>query len=501
MTNNKEQTIQRARQRLIELRGGSQNSSLEQAKQRLTKLRQEPTISSKQQFNTTETQTGLVPTRPEFKGVEEKEPEKKGLLKSIRGLGETFGTALATPFIKKTQEELTKGELELQPQVIAKLRDPNVSREQKIRLAKVSGVSPNMIDEIPALKKTGKQVASEALGTLGTAALAGVPGASAFSRVALGGVIGAGAGIKSGLDDNSTAEETIKKGFQGGLIGLATGAIFEGAGRLLSKAVQTKPVKEFVGRRFTAALQPKTADLSKELQNQLQFGWKTTGERIAQATDKSGNPIYYGGFKKMGIQAVKQINNKSTELDNILKQFPRTRVSKKDISRGIIESLEDTFGVLTSTQRKTIDRELSKIITKRGGLTLRQALKAKRTVDRGIPDGFWIEPNAQKAFVGHVKYNIRQNLRKVIEKKADIEQVRRINNELGLALDVKDLVGLRRAAVQKTGIPLSIRNILERTIFSPVFTTRGAQTIGRIGEKVGPFQLAGRGLLTQKISR
>ena len=59
------------------------------------------------------------------------------LPKAAEGFAETIGTTLATPELKRAEEEPLQEALEMQPQIMRQLRDPNISRERKLRLAEI----------------------------------------------------------------------------------------------------------------------------------------------------------------------------------------------------------------------------------------------------------------------------------------------------------------------------------------------------------------------------
>ena len=271
------------------------------------------------------------------------QPNEQGMLqkiartlapKSVEGFGETLGTALSTFGLKKQEEQETSEDTDLQNQVMDKLRDPNISREQKQRLFDVAqrmGVST--IGEVEAVQKTTKEIAGEALGTLGTVALGAKPSTSLVKRLGFATAFGAGAGTKKGLEQDKEAVGIIKDTVKGGAIGLATGLFFEGL---------------FLGIKKVAPLFGKNT-YNKELQpdvNELAVAFKrnadTFGSKVRNLTDASGKPVYQGTYKTMLQQAKNEVSTNGNKLETLLKQADKADdyvVNKNQVAGDIIKKL------------------------------------------------------------------------------------------------------------------------------------------------------------------
>lgn len=86
--------------------------------------------------------------------------------KIVAPLGEHVGASLAAPKTIKMQEESQKIQEDLGKQVLAQLRDPNKSREQKVAIAKkFSQTNPNIIAQVPELNATTKKILGSAVQT------------------------------------------------------------------------------------------------------------------------------------------------------------------------------------------------------------------------------------------------------------------------------------------------------------------------------------------------
>lgn len=331
-------------------------------------------------------------------------------------------------------------------------------------------------------KVSGKELAAD-IGEIGLTAAFGVkPGASAIKRIAFGSAIGAGAGAARELKKDSPAEQIARETGKGALFGGAIGVGFEGIGLGLRALVNKTKLGAFIQKRagnaFNRALQTPTKDLTK----QIEFNLETTGQKIAKAGFK-------GGFQKMKQQAQKKLAESGTALNKLLAKFPKVIIKRPQVVGNLTDQLEDTFGALTKNEINTIKKEVTKIPEK---MNLTRLLRYRRVLDKKIDPTFWIEPNERKAFVGWVRYLLRGNMKLVIENSTDDLVVRRLNQEMGLAMDVRHLSALQEALRARGGrniIPLGrfsfISELLDRTIFNPAITTRMSQRFLNLGAKTG----------------
>lgn len=433
---------------------------------------------------------------------------KRFIPESIRKLGETLtGFFAEKTTAGRVAEETRQKEIETGNKLLSLVKKTtDKKRKEKLlfeasRAYRASGMQIKEIET--ALDKSTKQVASEILGTVGWAAMFAAPAqaiANPLTRIAWGTVIGAGTGAKTALGKEKTNEEILAETTKGALVGGLTATAFEvvGAGlRLLSR----KGGKKIAGQIFTKELQPKT----KELATQIEKGWTTTGQKVANAVDDAGNPIYRGGYESMRKQAQEQIVSNSDELKGLLKQYPKARVTMPRKSKlAFIDRLEDIFGALDDTQKRTVAKEWNKIPKK---MNLIETLNQKQILDKKIPPTFWIDANPSKSFVGHVKYELRKGLKEAIEDSVSGRMganiVKTLNNKISLAMDVRKLTALQQAIRRKGGAWFVNQNIissiLDKTIFNPIVQTRiagGLQRMGQIGQG-----LTGRNIFINQLTQ
>jgi len=407
------------------------------------------------------------------------------LPKSVEGFAETLGTTAATPLINKINRSETEQNMELQDKVMEKIKDPNVSREQKDRLIKMSSeLGFDITKEITALNKSAKTIASEGLGTLSYLGLGAAPMAGVGKRLAFGTAIGATSGIEKGLKEEGDVGEIAKEGFKGAAIGLGTGLAFEGIGKLVTKF-------RGVGKNtFNKELQPKAKDLTAS----IKYNAETVGEQIRNSVDDLGNPIYYGGYSKMKAQAEKELTTNNTKLLTTLQKYKNKKITQSQTVSGIFDNLEDEFGTLDKRQLDTVKKFIKKYIPNE--MTPTEALEAKRLVDRSLSKTDWTKimgGDTQATFASQVKANLRTGLRDNINISTGDDIVQELNNKLGIATEVRDLVSRRLAKDVSSKTKISffgiIDEIIHNTIFSPAVTTRASQFTRGLGTNVGQTQV------------
>lgn len=347
----------------------------------------------------------------------------------------------------------------------------------------VEGINNDILGKI----RTNKQIISDALGTLGTVMIAGTPavkGASGvlskavstpLSRIAMGTAVGAGVGVQQALQKEATGKEIVKETIKGGAIGLVTSGILEGVGLGLKKVAEWK--NKIKGETYIRELQPKTQELATELQH----NWETTGQKIAEATDNNGKPLYVGNLKEIRGIARNETSTNSSELLNLLKNPEYKDIYTTRGDYNILKlKMEEQYGVLNDLQEKTIERELAKLPTK---MDLPMMLRQKRIVDSQINPNFFIDPDSQRSFLGNVQYMLRGLLKEQIEYGAlgstNENIVKELNNKIGLAMDVNKMASLVEATKLKdkvgNGFYALLAKLMEKTIFNPAVTTRLAQ--------------------------
>lgn len=318
------------------------------------------------------------------------------------------------------------------------------------------------------------------------------PAKSVLGRVGFGTGIGAGTGLTQSIKQGDEPTEVLGKTIGGGIIGLGVSGAFEVVGAGLRALSNSNFLKKMTGATYTKALQPPT----KELAKQIEKGFQTTGEKIADAG-------YVGGLQKMKSQADSNIKLFGGQLDDVLNKYPNVKISKNQIISNTADDLADVFGSLTKQQMATVQREASKLPQE---TDLKGLLQLKRQLDKRISPTFWVEADPNKSFVQWVNYVFRKNAKVLIENSTDDVAVKEINQKLGLAVDVKELASLQEAIKQKGRnlIPMGrysfFANILDRTIFNPALTTRQAQFMRGLGQTTGQTplrQVARSGIISQ----
>lgn len=410
--------------------------------------------------------------------------------KSVEGLGATLGGALATKSkdvieAQKSQEQLDDMNVKLGEAIVSgKQQGKDTSRLEKLYQENTGRVF-NLAEVIPETEKTNKQIAGEALGTLGTVALGAKPSASVAGRLGMATTYGAGAGLKSGLEQEMTAPQLATKTAKGAAVGLATGLVFEGVGKLL-KSAGAKLGKNV----YNKELQPDTKLLTSEIKRNAQ----TFGEQVRNVVDDTGKPVYVGNYSTLLKKSGEEISNNGQKLEKLLVSLDKTnpiKISRNEATKGLVSSLQDEFGSLTKQQIETIKMEVKRLPKEmdRQGL-----LKAKRMVDNLISDANWdkILTDGQASYANQVKYIIRDNLRKLIENSADDTVVKGLNQRMSMGMEVRDLVAKQLAIRTKQKISASggvfyklFGKIIDDYILNPSITTRFSQATKTAGSKTG----------------
>lgn len=419
----------------------------------------------------------------------EEEPKKEGIFSKIgkfltgseRLLGETYGTALATGTkdFKSAQNipiEEADAERKIVDAIIANDKAGKDSTRLKEFLAKQKGVDiPTLEEQIPALKKTAKQIAGESLSEISKIATLGKPAGTSFGRIGAGTAIGATTGTAEALKKDEDIPNIVKSGLIGGGIGFALSGAVEGASKIFSKLGKNTYNKE---------LQPPKKEVTKQIEN----NWKTFGEQVRELTDDSGKPIYQGGYNTMKKQAEAQLKEKGAKLSELAKQYDDTvTIYQGDIAKTLIPELENTFGKLSPTQIKNIQFELNRMPA---NFNVSDAIDFKRMYDGLIPDSYWLKAgDSNTAFNTQIKYLIRDKLRETINKKVPDGAINRLNNELSLAMDMKHLTSEQIASRSTGKISASggvvnkiLGNIWDDFIFNPALTTRFSQATLKAGK-------------------
>lgn len=191
-------------------------------------------------------------------GAIPREPAQKTSMGKVGGfidwMGRTFtpllGTAVRTtqlPLYEKTQRELTESYEKLGKELITRLKDPDIPREQKERAYKAFvEAQPEVMKAHPDIEKTAKQVLGEAVVTATTIALAGAPKmALPFARgvgvretaIAATRAAGIGAAFGAGqaMIEDLPTEDIVKRAGTSAVLAVALESMVGGASRGLSR--------------------------------------------------------------------------------------------------------------------------------------------------------------------------------------------------------------------------------------------------------------------------
>lgn len=122
----------------------------------------------------------ITPTLPE---IPTGEIERKGIMGRIAGIGEYFAPLLGTltratqlPYFKKLEEEPLERYKKMGEQVLRQIRNPDIPREQKLKLMQSYRQSlPRIIESHPDIQKTTQQILGEAAITALTVVAPKVP--------------------------------------------------------------------------------------------------------------------------------------------------------------------------------------------------------------------------------------------------------------------------------------------------------------------------------------
>ena len=426
--------------------------------------------------------------------------------KSVEGFGETLGTALATPMLKKQEEKETEENMALQDMVIKRLQDPNISKEQKERLARVSqelGIST--IGQVGAVQKTAKDIGAEALGTLGTIAIGATPASgltaaktgtfaakvgakkattNLIGRLGMATAFGTGSGTKKALEEDRNAFQTATSAVRGGAIGFTTGLFFEG----IMKGI--KKVAPLFGKNtYNKELQPNANELASNIKRNAD----TFGEKVRNITDENGKAIYKGTYNTLMKQGKNEVSKNGDKLTALLKAADKVddfSINKNKIAGNIISDLKNQYGSLTSNQLKSIKLFVRKMPNQMNRTDMQ---KYKRLYDSLMSKTDWskiIVGDTQASFAGQVKYILRDNIKKAIEQSTDDVVIKTLNTRMGIGMEVRDLAAKQLASrakmkVQASGMnPISrlLSRIWDDGLFNAGITTRASQLTQKIGE-------------------
>lgn len=425
------------------------------------------------------------------------------LPKGVEKFAETLGGATAT--LSREYKEAVKGQAGLDAYnqklataiIFGKRVGRDTSRMEQL-YQRNTGQRLELKDIIGEVaEKTTRQIAGEALATVGTMAL----GASGFGKIGgrlmFGGGLGATFGISEALIANESAMNVVTSGLSGAVIGLALSGLLEGVAKV------TKAIIPRIGKyTYTKELQPPM----KKLISQVEAGFRTFGEKVRSIKDINGNAVYKGTYTTMRKQAKDQLNKQGKALMSLAKDYDDViSVNRNQIAGDIVEQLQNVFSRLKRSQLEIIKFEVSRMPTK---MNATEMIKNKRVYDKIIPDSFWLKAgDANVAFATQVKYILRDNLRKMLNSRIDDDLLKKLNNELSIAMDVKHLtskeisIRMERKISGEGGFYYKlIGRFIDDWLLNPAITTRASQATLRAGKKVGvtPIRAATRALLIKE---
>lgn len=373
-------------------------------------------------------------------------------------------------------------------------------------------ISQEEVDRVVGGIATPKEVVGGAVG-LGTSIAGGLKkGATALGRMALGSTVGAGFGLSQGLQQSQEAPELLSSTAKGAGVGLLVSGAFEGIGQALKQISQSKAIQRRTGFTYNKELQPPVKDVSKDIEK----GFKTFGEQVAGVKDATGNPVYVGTYRTMLNKAKGELSEKGNALNKALvawdKANPKVTIRRDEVAKGIGKIMEDSYGRLSPAEVKKIAFEVARMPKL---MSLEQVEKIKRMYDGLIPDSFWskIDDPAQ-SFPSLVKYALRDSARKIINDKTADGVIQGLNNNMGIAMDVKKLAASQIAkrslakvseagGTATTRFPFSyyLSKLFDDVLLNPALTTRTSQAVRNMGTKTGqtiPRQI-GRTELTKGL--
>jgi len=349
-------------------------------------------------------------------------------------------------------------------------------------------------------KKTTKEIAGEALETIGFFTIGAAPQATVAKRLATGTSLGATFGAAGGLRRDEATADLAKSTLKGGLAGLAISGALEGIGAgLRSLAGKSK------GRAFTKELQPPKKELAKQIEN----GFKEFGEEVRNVRTLDGKPAYQGSYKQILKQAKTELTTKGDELLKRAKKFDNVITTRNQVAGDVVDQLQNTYGRLKPSQVKQIQFEVSRMPR---DMNVTEMINKKRLYDGLIPDSFWAKVgDANVSFVTQVKYILRDNLRKQINS-ATNQTLTPLNNGLSIAMDVKKLAAdqiakragskLFRATEGGYAFSRFFNKIVDDVFFNPKITTRLSQKVPALGQFAGkrPIRNAARALTIKEAA-
>lgn len=374
--------------------------------------------------------------------------------KSVEGFGDTLGTALAvaggvTDKIDKAAMDASEANFKL-AQILRRTTDPAEKARLTARIRANQGSMPGTAAEtIRSVNKTNKQVAAEALGTLGTVALGAKAPGGLVGRLAMGAAVGAGAGAKGALEQEMGAGDIASRTVKGGVVGLATTAAIEGAFAALKGIWHAiVPPSDAMNRGLSV---PKS-----ELTRAIEHNYKTVGEKALELTDDAGNQVYHGNPRDILGQARVELRTFGDQLDDLLASHSDVTLTRDELTQRVLGELKGEFSMLDQKEQARVMYAIGHAVHTRGTFTPAEAVEIKRFVDDLLPDNVWkviAEGDRPRALLAKANYLIRDTLRSMINEHTDDPLIQAANNRMSLAMDMRHLAAARIAGDMLKGLP------------------------------------------------
>jgi len=380
-----------------------------------------------------------------------------------------------------------------------------------------TGNEVNFNDIAPSAQKTNKGLAGDLLQTASYFALP-LSAGSVAGRIGVGTAMGGITGAGSAMSKNKDTTDIVKQTLAGASVGAFISGTFEAIGAGLRAMSNSKGVLNKTANTYNKELQPGKKELISQIENsKAGEAFKTIGTQIRDEVDDAGRPLYTGTYTTIMDKAKNNLSQKGKQLLTTLAKYDDTvKINKNEIAGDIVNQLSDSMGTLKPSELKIVQGEIKRIAEKEINPT--QALGYKRLIDSKIPDSAWDDiasGDRIKSIAIQARYILRDNLRKLINEKTGDALVQKLNNSMGLAMDVRRMSASQIAlrATQKIGAGgggispwrAIYGTIMDDMIFNPALTTRFAQNLKTMGQQgIGNAQTIkniGKNLLIKQTTK
>jgi hypothetical protein len=431
--------------------------------------------------------------------------------KGVLGVAQMPGKVLSQPALLKESTALSNSQSGLADITLKAIKKKQTLTDPE-KIVKLDRVIQSNLKTLKENNQTVSGLESQTLKPQETAATALRAGATVMpggpnvaTRVAnasiSGGLFGAGESLEEGKDTLGVAKGTAI----GAATGAATAGFLEAVGSGLKYIFSKGPTGTYIQRRtgqtYNKELQPKVSDIAKDIEK----GFATMGEQIADVTDDIGKPVYIGNYRALLNKSNEQLKLNNGKLSTLLNEYDDV-ITRDQVAGDVIEQMQDIYGKLSNSQISKIKAEVARMPK---SMTLTGVRDAKMAYDKLIPKEFWTKlDDPAVSFPSYVKYLLRDNARKVINDTTGNPLVQKFNNEMSTAMDVRKLAAnqlAKRGLVKISEVggagttrnPLSyfISMMIDDILTPAALTTRATQTVRRTGQRTGT------GLLNQLLRK